>query len=1310
MIDEHSESSPDVSALDAVIAEYIQSVETGKELEREALLVRHPELAEGLREFFSDFDRAEREVAPLRAEGGPLPIPETLRNFGEYELLEEIGRGGMGIVYRARHKPGDRLVALKMILTGPHASAEQIERFRREAQAAARLEHPRIVPVHEVGEHQGRPYYTMKLFDGGDLTRHMERYPDVPDLAAATVIQVAQAVHHAHEHGILHRDLKPANILLDSEGRPHVADFGLARNLADPILTHSSAVLGTLGYMAPEQAQGFGQLTPAADVYSLGAILYALLTGRPLFHVATLAGRTERILPGPRRLNPKVGRDLEMVCLKCLEADPARRYGSAAELADDLYRCLRGEQAAARGGVRVRTVQWLRRNPAIAALLLLVALVAGLGIVAVIWKNEEVAHAQRQIASEQEKTAEEQERVAQAEEEIQRQRQANEAVRRRQRLADHANLIARAAQALQAGDAEAAMDRLDDCPWDTPGWEWHYLCRLAQGPPGERITPAKARRERDTPMREVRIPALVGAVRTALSADGRRLAVARYDERVGLASWGVGAILTPAPLGLLAAPPRDRGSFIEVYDTATGRLLSRFHGHRQPATCLALSPDGKQVASVSAAQVPAGKDDSLQPLAAFTQTVAVWEADTGRLIAAKTEQGTATRDRVAPWILTVQFQSAGPNVLLLGANGRSNWFDVASSAFRPSPWNEARRFGIPIGSPNPTEELAIRRAPDLDWFTGFNLPWYAAWERMPALLAEEREGKFLVCAKGVTICPWFLDHQEAPGLEQVRNRSAVIRSLALRSPDRLIASGQQDGTIALCTVESTTTLRILRGHTGAVRCLAFSPDGRRLASGGEDGSLRLWDAESGLEMLLLDRRSAPVVQVAFDSAGETLTAVCDGGSVQRWDARHEVVPNVLRVRGRPIFCANGELLATGPIKEGAGANDAMTVWNLRTGQLKVRIPVETTAFPRTVAISPDGRQLLKASFGKNWEAWDVNSGKLLWKAAEDHGVYRLVFSPDGKTFVAQALHTMREHPPGRTGEVLREYQQEVAQYYMPTLSLHDAETGRKLRELSGEADASTGLGLRNCPLSFSPDGRYLVVHGRGETGVLLADSESDLPPRRALDLRQDSLGLSFGELRVYEVATGRIVFRFCGTPGKSHHQKKPYDDRQRFRWEILDRLGVGSDHGGNVTCAAFRPDGRRIAALAQNWGVEWVKEWDLETGQETFFRQLRDPDRHMAFEIFYEGGEILAWMRTEGSNELVLMNLSREQRLLSLPDFPAEYLQREDRQPLAFGPGHRLIAGSRNRGPRGPLHDDPVVEVWDLIPSARRRPAPPGGS
>jgi serine/threonine-protein kinase len=353
----------------------------------------------------------EPSAAPGRTTAAPADYcaagPGPGHRLGDYELLEELGRGGMGVVYKARDFRLNRLVALKMILVGHFATPAEVQRFRAEAEHTAQLDHPHIVPVFEVGEHGGQPFFSMKLIEGGSLADLPSAQADGRQAvaksrwAAALVATVAGAVHYAHQRGILHRDLKPANILLDAAGHPHVTDFGLAKRVAGPgltpgtNLTQSGAIVGTPSYMAPEQAAGArAVLTTAADVYALGAILYQLLTGRPPFRGATPLDTLLQVLADEpvavQRLRPAVPKDLATICHKCLEKDPVKRYASALALAEDLRRFLADQPVQARPiHTWQRLAKWARRRPAVAGFLLAsgVAVLAAVGLVTAAFYN-----------------------------------------------------------------------------------------------------------------------------------------------------------------------------------------------------------------------------------------------------------------------------------------------------------------------------------------------------------------------------------------------------------------------------------------------------------------------------------------------------------------------------------------------------------------------------------------------------------------------------------------------------------------------------------------------------------------------------------------------------------------------------------------------------------------------------------------------------------------------------------------------------------------------------------------------------------
>jgi tetratricopeptide (TPR) repeat protein len=453
MLPPHSSSSnpliPDDTPsdqLDEIIGEYLAAQERGNAPSRPEFLAAHPEFADELAEFLADEDRFDAAVAPLVGRSSSsgdrktvTMLPRTGQTLGRYELLEELGRGGMGVVYKARQKGVNRLVALKMIGSGPWTTPSDLQRFRLEAAAIAEMDHPHIVPLYEVGEEEGQPFYSMKWVEGGSLAARIEKYRDRPRDAVRLLLTVARAVEHAHQHGILHRDLKPGNILIDSHGQPHVTDFGLAKKLepsstssgiqtvpAAPTL--SGTALGTPSYMAPEQARNARAVTTAADVYSLGAILYEMLTGQPPFRRATsmetILDVLERDPEAPSELCEEVDDDLDTICLKCLQKEPGNRYSSAAALADDLQRYFNGETIQARPVGRVeRFARWCQRQPVVAGLsaAVIVSVVVGLTLVLVHWQRAEEerdrAENEKLIAKEERETAEKQRKRATEEEE-----------------------------------------------------------------------------------------------------------------------------------------------------------------------------------------------------------------------------------------------------------------------------------------------------------------------------------------------------------------------------------------------------------------------------------------------------------------------------------------------------------------------------------------------------------------------------------------------------------------------------------------------------------------------------------------------------------------------------------------------------------------------------------------------------------------------------------------------------------------------------------------------------------------------------
>ncbi len=465
--------------------------------------------------------------------GGRGPV---VTRFGDYELVEEIGRGGMGVVFKAHQTKLNRFVAVKVIRASGLATETERRRFKLEAETAAALDHPNIVPIYEVGEFDGLPFFSMRLIKGASLATNRQRFEDQP-AAAEMLAALARTVHHAHKRGVLHRDIKPSNVLIDADGQPHLTDFGLAKRLrGDGDLSLSGAVIGTPNYMSPEQAAGKkAEITTAADIYSLGAVLYEVLTGRPPFQADTHGATLQRVIEGdcrpPRLLRSDLDRDLETITLKCLEKDPHRRYGTAEALAEDLERWLRREPIEASPcSAWDRTVKWIRRRRALAALLA-VTLCATVAILSLIVANQRNLTQERNLALQSAQAA------TQARQLAERQR--------------YAAVIRVAAASVDNGKLAGVGAMLDACAPELRGWEWGYLRKHVPPP----IWTVKAHAKP------------VAAL--ALSPDERRLASAGED--------GV----------------------LKVWDAATGQDLGSWPCGWPFRNSLAFTPDGQAILACS---------------------------------------------------------------------------------------------------------------------------------------------------------------------------------------------------------------------------------------------------------------------------------------------------------------------------------------------------------------------------------------------------------------------------------------------------------------------------------------------------------------------------------------------------------------------------------------------------------------------------------------------------------------------------------------------------------------------------------------
>jgi WD40 repeat protein len=594
--------------------------------------------------------------------GAAGPTPEVQFRFGDYELLTEIGRGGMGAVYIARQISLGRNVAVKMILGRLLANDAAIERFRREAQDVARLDHPNIVPIYEIGEYQGQHWFSMKLIHGASLSHSITRFRTNHAAAAELLAIVARAVHHAHEQGIVHRDLKPGNILLDEHGQPHVGDFGLAKRLDDDTsLSTTGMVVGTASYMAPEQARAETELlSPATDVYSLGSILYEMLTGRPPFKGETALAVLDQVVnrdpDPPRKLNPEVPPDLETICLKCLDKRPARRYGTAAALAQDLDNWREGKPIAARPVRRAeRLWLWCRRKPALAASVAAAAvfLVVAAVMAAARWHAADKAEKAELVVEKEQAERQAQETIARNAREAEQRKDAEARKEREARQArDYVNDLRKARRAWEEADFQQARELLDAYrpqagATDFRGWEWQFLDALTPGRELKRI--CRVTRSLSAMTWSPDSQRLAGIL------DGDELKIwdgATGQEKLtlglGNGSNAAGEMLFWSPDGQRLAMI-ERGGSVTVLDAVDGRKVSVFE-NKAPAADKAEPDRPRESESIYGFPLSVSWSADSQryvTLGRDRRTAVVCDANTGRVV--HTLGGHSGEVRIAKW-------------------------------------------------------------------------------------------------------------------------------------------------------------------------------------------------------------------------------------------------------------------------------------------------------------------------------------------------------------------------------------------------------------------------------------------------------------------------------------------------------------------------------------------------------------------------------------------------------------------------------------------------------------------------------------
>jgi WD40 repeat protein len=901
-----------------------------------------------------------------------------------YEILRELGRGGMGVVYQARQVSLDRVVALKMILPGAYAAPSDLARFRTEVEAIARLEHPNLVRVYEVGEQDGRPYFTMEFVDGRDLHRQIGSRPQPPRQAAELVETLARAMHLAHQQGIVHRDLKPANVLLTREGVPKVSDFGLAKRLDSAVgPTLSGAILGTPGYMAPEQAAGRGkEIGPTTDTYGLGAILYEMLTGRPPFQAATSWDTIRQVQDAepvsPRRLQPTVARDLETICLKCLQKEPSKRYASAAALADDLRRFLAGEPIQARPVSLVeQAVKWAKRQPAAAALvavscLAVLVLVVGAGVY------------QTRLRWEKQK--------AEDEAEASRQHLVRLLVAQGTHLLDEGDSIGALiwfveALRLDEGDpARAQMHRLRiaavlrQCPCVVQLW-FHAgpVLQACFSPDGRYVLTTSA--DKTARLWDVHTGEPVGrplqhndAVRGgSFREDGRAVVTASADGTAKVWDVSTGEALTDplrhgAPVHSAAFSPDGRyvltasgDKTAQVWDVATGKRLTTLR-HGATVRHAAFSPDGRLIVTASddhTARVwnagtgePLGKplkhrapvtQASFSPdgkrilTASLDHRACIWDADTGEQVTAPLEQGSG--------INAAAFSKDGSLVATAGDDNAARVWDANTGA----PLTPLLKSNGSLRSAafSPTDRLVVTAGND-HVARVWQIPGERGVDVHKNPLAKpidpgrptrwlSPDGRWVVVSDGSSA--QVQDAGTGQPLGAPLQHGSRVLDVAFSPDGGRLVTASDDNTARIWDRATGELLSQPLRHSGTVRCAAFSPDGRLVVTASADQTARVWDASTGEPITPPLAFKEPPVRAAFTHGDSRVSVTGADRTVWTWTLDRDDRP-VANLRDVAQLLAGGRVAGGGLVPLDPAA--------LRSALLRLRseYPDEFAVVPR----------------------------------------------------------------------------------------------------------------------------------------------------------------------------------------------------------------------------------------------------------------------------------------------------------------------------------------------------------------------------
>jgi WD40 repeat protein/predicted Ser/Thr protein kinase len=1041
-------------------------------------------------------------LGPAREGNEPAPLGV----LGDFELLEKIGKGGMGVVYRARQRSLNRIVALKLIRPDhlDELSAEQRQEWSRhvqnESQTAARLEHENVVPIYEVGEINGQPYLAMRYLEGRSLAEVVREKPLSNRQAATYMEAVARAIHYAHEKKILHRDLKPKNILIDGNDRPLVADFGLAKWLeTGRHSVHTKGPSGTPAYAPPEQTQEKARITAASDIYSLGATLYELLTGRVPFQSADVVEtwrqvREEEPVP-PRQLNPAIDRNLETITLKCLQKEPARRYASAEALANDLRHYLRGEPIDAQPvGALERCWLWVRRKPALAACVALgvftLVAVATLAVGTIFAVQLGQAHARTKDAlTKAEEYRQQSERLS-----------VTLALQRGQTLCEH-------------GDITSGMlwfaRSLEMATW-TKATDLERVIRINLASWQRQLSPLKACFPHDSEVLAV-----------AFSPDGKTVLTGSRD---GIARfWDVATgklrdirLVHTDPVCAVAFSPNGKlcltgtGELKEnrrgeacLWDVATGKPRHPCVPYRGTVHAVAFSPDGQMAFTggvariahlwdVATGQIRAAlKHDDVVTAAAFSpdgrtlvtgswKIAWVWDAATGQFLGKRfPHQG---------YIQALAFSPTGKRVLTGSGDRTARLWETATGEPASEP---LRHFGdVSAVAFSHDEKFFVTGCGDKlvrFWQTETNKPLGSPLHHLSRVtaLALSADGKIALTGSADKVARlWSM----AGLLHPVRSfpHAASVSTVCFSPDGKTILTGSFDHTAQLWETTTGKPIGQPLVHQDGVSAASFSPDGKTILTRSMDRTISLWEAATGKRLQPFNRPPNLVNSVAFSPNGKIILTGTSEGVAQMWDVsagqpighpfRHQ---HPIRVAA---FGRDGKTVLT------AGIDSTARVWSAVTGKLLSELTGHEGPI-QSAATSPDGTFVVTGSYDNTAQLWETPTGKPIGpRLLHQDRVQAVAISPSGKLVLTGSLDGTARLWESATGKPIGPYLHHPsivwAIAFSPdeksiltggwdgTARLWDVATGEPLGPAFEHPHQVRAVG-------FSPNGKTLVTGGDG---------------------------------------------------------------------------------------------------------------------------------------------------------------------------------------------------------------------------------------